>query len=103
LLCFQAIFLTPLRQLPSFVQIGFALPPHAKFFELMEAHQSPIAPEAVERIAVLYQIEKEIRGHPPEERRKVRNTRARPLLDSMRTWLQASLRQLAPKSENGVH
>ena len=28
-LCFQAIFLTPLRQLPSFVQIGFALPPHA--------------------------------------------------------------------------
>src|ERR1017187_4271806 len=28
-LCFQAIFLTPLRQLPSFVQISFALPPHA--------------------------------------------------------------------------
>src|ERR1035437_3881101 len=28
-LCFQAIFLTPLRQLPSFVQIVFALTPHA--------------------------------------------------------------------------
>src|ERR1039458_5110336 len=28
-LCFQAIFQTPLPQLPSFVQIGFALPPHA--------------------------------------------------------------------------
>jgi hypothetical protein len=70
-----------------------------KFFELMEAHQSPIATEAVERIAALYQIEKEIRGRPAEERRKVRNARARPLLDSMRAWLQASLQQLAPKSE----
>jgi transposase len=70
-----------------------------KFFELMEAHQSPIATEAVERIAVLYRIEKEIRGRPAEERRKVRNARARPLLDSMRAWLEASLRQLAPKSE----
>jgi len=70
-----------------------------KFFELMEAHQSPIATEAVERIAALYRIEKEIRGRPAEERRNVRNTRARPLLDSMRAWLQASLRQLATKSE----
>ena len=70
-----------------------------KFFELMEAHQSPIATEAVERIAALYRIEKEIRGRPAEERRKVRNARARPLLDSMRAWLQASLQQLAPKSE----
>lgn len=70
-----------------------------KFFELMEVHQSPIATEAVERIAALYQIEKEIRGRPPEERRNVRSARAMPLLDSMRAWLQASLRQLAPKSE----
>jgi len=70
-----------------------------KFFELMDAHQSPIATEAVERIAALYQIEKEIRGRPPEERREVRDTRARPLLDSMRRWLQTSLGKLTPKSE----
>jgi transposase len=70
-----------------------------KFFDLMEAHQSRIAAEAVERIAALYRIEKEIRGRPPEERRKVRSARARPLLDSMRTWLEATLTQLAPKSD----
>jgi hypothetical protein len=70
-----------------------------KFFDLMEAHQSPIAIEAVERIRALYQIEKEIRGRPAEERRMVRNARAKPLLDSMRGWLEASLAQLAPKSE----
>jgi transposase len=70
-----------------------------KFFELMVAHQSPIATEAVERIAALYKIEKEIRGRPPEERRSIRNFRARPLLESMRSWMQASLSRLAPKSD----
>jgi len=40
--------------------------PHAcshqrKFFDLMKAHNSPIATEAVHRIAALYRIEKEIK------------------------------------------
>jgi hypothetical protein len=70
-----------------------------KFFELMVAHKSPIATEAVERIAALYLIEKDIRGRLPEERRAVRNSRARPQLDSMRSWLQASLGRLAPRSD----
>jgi len=70
-----------------------------KFFDLMEAHQSPIATEAVKRTAALYRIEKEIRGRSPEERRQVRNARARCLLDSMREWLEASLSKLPRKSE----
>ena len=70
-----------------------------KFFDLMDAYQSPIAIEAVERIAKFYQIEKEIRSRPPEERRLARDTRARPLLQSMRAWLEASLQQLTPESE----
>ena len=70
-----------------------------KCFDLMDAYQSPIAIEAVERIAKFYQIEKEIRSRPPEERRLARDTRARPLLQSMRAWLEASLQQLTPESE----
>ena len=35
-----------------------------KFYDLMEVHHSPIASEAVERIAALYAIEKEIRAVP---------------------------------------
>ena len=70
-----------------------------KFYDLMEAHQSPIATEAVDRIGRLYAIEKEIRGRPPDQRRSVRNARARPLLDSMHLWLQASLTTLSRKSE----
>jgi len=69
-----------------------------KFHDLVEAHQSPIAIEAVERIAALYAIEKEIRGRPPEVRQKVRSEKARPLLDAMRAWLEESLTKLSPKS-----
>jgi transposase len=70
-----------------------------KFYDLMEAHHSPIATEAVERIAALYAIEKDIRGRSPDERRQVRNARARPLLESMRTWMESSLSKLSRKSD----
>ena len=70
-----------------------------RFYDLMEAHHSPIADEAVERIAALHAIEKQIRGRPPDERRQIRNSRARPLLESMRTWLETSLSKLARKSD----
>jgi transposase len=42
-----------------------------KFYDLQMTHPSPIAAEALERIAALYAIESEIRGRPPSERRKV--------------------------------
>ena len=73
-----------------------------KFYDLMEAQRSPIATEAVERIAPLYAIEKEIRGRSPAERQKIRNTRARPLLDAMKAWLEASLPKLSRKSDNAA-
>src|SRR6266576_584551 len=57
-----------------------------KFYDLQQAHASPIAGEALERIAALYAIEKEIRGRPPDERQQVRHTRARPLIQSLRDW-----------------
>lgn len=69
-----------------------------KFFDLMKAHQSPIATEAVERIAALYRIEKEIKGRSADERRAIRIARSRPLFDDMRRWLEQALTQLAPKS-----
>jgi transposase len=73
-----------------------------KFHDLYEAHASPIAKEALERIAGLYGIEKEIRGRPPDERQEIRNTRARPLLESLRAWFNASLAKLSRKSDVSV-
>jgi transposase len=70
-----------------------------KFFELYEGHRSPVAKEALERIAQLYAIEKEIRGRPPEERKEVRQARSRPLLEAMHVWLKAAMAKLSKKSE----
>ncbi|MCC7499988.1 MAG: IS66 family transposase [Bryobacterales bacterium] len=73
-----------------------------KFFDLQQAHSSPLAAEAIERIGQLYGIEAEIRGRCPDERREVRQARARPLLDSLEQWLQASLGKLSKKSDTAV-
>lgn len=73
-----------------------------KFYDLMEAHRSPIATEAVERIAALYQIEAEIRGRSPDERREVRQARSRPLLDAMHAWFRASRAKLSNKSDTSA-
>src|SRR5579859_1278893 len=70
-----------------------------KFYDLVVAHKSPVAAEALERLGALYAIEKEIRGRSPEQRREVRGTRARPLLESLKQWLEATLCKLSRKSD----
>ena len=73
-----------------------------KFYDLVAAHKSPVATEALERIGALYAIEKEIRGRSPEQRREVRNERARPLLESLKQWLEAALGKLSRKSDTAL-
>jgi hypothetical protein len=70
-----------------------------KFYDLEQAHASPLAREALERIAALYAIEDDIRGRPPDQRQKVRQTRTRPLLHSLRDWFEVSLTKLSRKSD----
>jgi transposase len=70
-----------------------------KFYELQQAHASPIATEAMERIGQLYAIEIQIRGRLPDERRQVRQARARPLLDALHKWLESCLLKLSRKSD----
>jgi transposase len=69
------------------------------FYDLEQAHSSPVAREALQRIGALYGIEEPIRGRPPDERRAVRQAQAKPLLDSLRQWLEATLSKLSRKSE----
>jgi transposase len=70
-----------------------------KFHDLYQAHRSPVAAEALERIGQLYGIEKGIRGRSPAERREVRNARSRPLIESMQAWLKATLSKMSRKSD----
>jgi len=69
-----------------------------KYFEIYDADASPIAFEALERIAALYQIEDEIRGRLPDERRAVRQARSAPLLKDFYDWLRATVRKVSKKS-----
>ena len=73
-----------------------------KFYDLQQAHASPVASEALDRIGALYAIEKEIRGRPPEERRQVRQTRSKALLASLRQWFETTLPKLSRKSDTTV-
>jgi transposase len=70
-----------------------------KFHDLYEAHQSPIAKEALERIGALYGIEREIRGRPPDQRKQVRRERTKPLLDDLKQWFKTCLTKLSKKSD----
>lgn len=72
-----------------------------KFFELAESTQSPVAKEAVERINALYQVEKQINGKPPDERRHYRQQQAKPLMDDLHVWLDQTLRQCSKGSVLG--
>jgi hypothetical protein len=56
----------------------------------------------MQRIGALYEIEKDIRGRPPEERREIRNERARPLLESLKQWLEETLCKLSRKSDTAL-
>jgi transposase len=72
------------------------------FYDLEQAHSSPVAREALQRIGALYGVEEPIRGRPPDERRAVRQAQAQPLVDSLRQWFEATLSKLSRKSETTV-
>jgi len=70
-----------------------------KFFDVHHATSSPLALEALQKIAALYDIEAEIRGRPPDLRRQARQSRSRLLLEQFYRWAHATLRQISKKSE----
>jgi transposase len=58
-----------------------------KFFDLHKANQSPMAKEALERIAQLYAIEAEAKGMGCAARQQLRETKSQPALTELHTWL----------------
>jgi transposase len=73
-----------------------------KFYDLDQAHASPVAKEALRRIGELYAIESEIRGRAPDERCVARQARSQPLLESMRAWFESRLPELSRKSDTSA-
>jgi len=70
-----------------------------KIFDIYDATASPIAEQALERIAALYEIEARARWRPPDERRRLRQAEAAPRLAELRTWLDQQRAKLPAKSK----
>ena len=70
-----------------------------RFYNLHVTGIAPLATESVRRIAVLYEVERDILGRPPHERAKERQARAGPLLDAMHAWLTATLARVPGRGD----
>ena len=68
-----------------------------KFYDVHQATGSPIATEALRRIAEVYAIEAMIRGRSADERSRVRAAEACPLVDALKVWLEAELHRVPPR------
>jgi transposase len=69
-----------------------------KFYEVHQATGSPIAAEALRRIAELYAIEPTIRGQTASRRQEVRRALSLPIIEGMKSWLAAQLNHIPPRS-----
>jgi transposase len=69
------------------------------FYQFYVSTKSPIAADLLARVASLYAIEAEIRGHPAEHRRQVRQERSRPIVEALHAWLQAQLLRVPGASD----
>lgn len=57
------------------------------FFHFHASTKSPLAAEVLVRVAALYAIEAQIRGHSAEHRRQLRQERSRPIVEGLHEWL----------------
>ena len=69
-----------------------------KFYEVHEATGSPVAAEALRRIAELYAVEAAIRGQKSGVRHRTRQGRTLPLLETMKVWLELQINRVPPRS-----
>jgi transposase len=70
-----------------------------KFFDVHAATQSPLALEALQRIAALYEIEATIRGRPADARLAARTAQSTPLFTALRSWLEKTQARISGKSD----
>ena len=69
------------------------------FYDIHVSSNAPIAGEALHRIGQLFDVERTVIGLPREQRRRVRESAARPLIDDLAAFLDASLAMISGRSE----
>lgn len=77
-------------------EIGCMAHARRKFFDLHVTNKSQIAEKALHYIAILYEIEREVRDLEPDLRRLIRHEKAAPVIDALHAWMIGQ-RQLVPE------
>jgi transposase len=73
-----------------------------KFHEVAQTHPPPgLAHDALAFIGRLYEIEREIKGKPPEDKHTVRQAESLPMLANFKAWLDGHYPTLLPRSALG--
>ena len=70
-----------------------------KFYDIHVATNAPIATDALARIGQLFDIERAAMGRAPEQRGRIRQSSARPVIDDLAAFFDAALSQLSGRSE----
>ena len=84
--------------LASLTEVGCWAHARRKLYDVHAATNSPLAKEALERIAQLFAIEAEINGHEPAHRLTARQERSLPQLGQLAAFLEQSLATISRKS-----
>jgi transposase len=69
------------------------------FYDFYVSTKSPLAAEVLARIRELSAIETEIRGHPAEHRRQIRQGRSRPIVEALHAWLEDHVKRVSAVSD----
>jgi len=77
-------------------EIGCMAHARRKFFDLHAANKSQLAEQALHSIGGLYEVERQAKDLSDEDRWRIRQEKAKPLADTLHTWMLAQ-RELVPE------
>jgi transposase len=76
------------------IELGCLAHARRKFYDLHVAGGSPVAAKALEYIASIYDIERAVRDLGYEQRQRVRDEHARPIVDALYKWMVLQKQQV---------
>ena len=76
-------------------EIGCMAHARRKFFDLHATNKSQLTEQAINSIGGLYEIERQAREMTDEDRWRIRQEKAAPIIDALHTWMMAQ-RDLVP-------
>ena len=79
-------------------EIGCMAHARRKFFDLHAANKSQLAEQALHSIGGLYEVERQAKDLSDEDRWRIRQEKAKPLADTLHTWMMAPCPSITMRS-----